>query len=32
MSMIHVDEDPARLLDLLAAKLSPRGGEDLSKI
>jgi hypothetical protein len=32
MSMIDVDDDTSRLLDTLAAKLVPRGSEDLSKI
>jgi len=32
MSMIDVDDDASRLLDTLAAKLAPRGNEDLSKI
>jgi uncharacterized protein (TIGR00730 family) len=32
MSMIDVDDDPARLLDAIAAKLPPHGGEDLTAI
>ena len=32
ISMIDVDDDASRLLDTLAAKLGPRGNEDLSKI